>query len=217
MRTFPVVCFAALLAVASAATPAAPVPPDEVVKETTERLQKEINAREKEFRADPKKLYAFVDQVIVPKFDSRYITQLILARHWKTATEDQRARFETAFKNMLVYSYADALVEYHNSVTAEWQPLRMAPDAKDVTVQSKLVRSNGKPPLPIGFAMRLKDDQWKVYDIIIENLSLITSFRSQVNSEIKRTSLDALIQKLERGKTLDPTQSQPQAQPGKGG
>lgn len=193
---------AAALFAASAV--AAPVPPDEVVKETTSRLQNEIHKREKEFRADPQKLYAFVDQVIVPKFDSRYIAQLILARHWKTATEDQRARFERAFKNMLVNSYADALVEYHNSVKAEWQPLRMAPDAKDVTVQSKLLRSNGKPPLPIGFAMRLKGDEWKVYDIIIENLSLITSFRSQINSEIKRTGLDALIQKLEAGQTIVP-------------
>ena len=204
MRTFWAACLAALIA-APVAARAAPIPPDEVVKATTSQLQNEIHKREQEFRADPKKLYAFVDQVIVPKFDARYITQLILARHWKTASDDQRKRFEAAFKNMLVYSYADALVEYHNSVKAEWQPLRMAPDAKDVTVQSKLVRDNGKPPLPIGFAMRLKDNEWKVYDIIIENLSLITSFRSQVNSEIKRSSLDALIQKLEAGQTLDPT------------
>jgi len=183
---------------------AAPVPPDEVVKTTTERLQKEIAAREKEFKADQGKLYAFVDEIIVPKFDTKYIAQLILARHWKGASEDQRKRFQAAFKDMLVHSYANALVEYHTQVKAEWQPLRMAPDATDVTVQSRLVRGNGKPPLPIGFAMRLKDDEWKVYDIVIENLSLVTSFRSQINSEIKRTSLDALIQRLESGQKLEP-------------
>lgn len=202
MRTFWAACLAVSLAAPAAL--AAPMPPDEVVKATTERLQGEISKREKEFRADKRKLYAFVDQVIVPKFDSRYIAQLILARHWKSASEDQRKRFETAFKNMLVNSYADALVEYHNDVKAEWQPLRMAPDAKDVTVQSRLIRNSGKPPVPIGFAMRLKDDEWKVYDIIIENLSLITSFRSQVNSEIKRSGLDALIQKLEAGQAIVP-------------
>lgn len=183
---------------------AAPTPPDEVVKETTTKLQNEISSREKEFRADKKKLYAYVDQVIVPKFDSRYIAQLILARHWKTASDDQRTRFEKAFKVMLVNSYADALVEYNSQVKAEWQPLRMAPDAKDVTVQSKLVRQGGKPPVPIGFAMRLRDGEWKVYDIIIENLSLITSFRSQINSEIKKTSLDAVIAKLEGGQAIAP-------------
>jgi phospholipid transport system substrate-binding protein len=188
----------------AATAAAAPVPPDQVVKETTQRLQTEIGKREKEFRASPQKLYKFVDEVIVPKFDQRYIAQLILARHWRTATEAQRARFQTAFKNMLVHSYADALVEYHNSVQAEWQPLRMAKDATDVTVQSRLIRQSGKPPVPIGFAMRLKDGEWKVYDIIIENLSLITSFRSQVNSEIKRSSLEAVIEKLEAGQTIEP-------------
>lgn len=209
MRTLWAACLAVLLAAPAAV--AAPKPPDEVVKATTEQLQGEISKREKEFRADKRKLYAFVDKVIVPKFDSRYIAQLILARHWKSASEDQRKRFETAFKNMLVNSYADALVEYHNDVKAEWQPLRMAPDAKDVTVQSRLIRNSGKPPVPIGFAMRLKDDEWKVYDIIIENLSLITSFRSQVNSEIKRTSLDALIHKLEAGQTIVPAVGQDKA------
>jgi phospholipid transport system substrate-binding protein len=198
---------AAALALAPAARAADPVPPDQVVKETTDRLQKEIGAHEKEFKADPKKLYAFVDQVIVPKFDTRYIAQLILARNWKGASEAQRTRFEAAFKNMLVHSYADALVEYHNAVKAEWQPVRMAPGATDVTVQSKLVRENGKPPLPIGFAMRLKDNEWKVYDIVIENLSLVTSFRSQINSEIKRTDLESVIKKLEAGQTIEPAKA----------
>jgi phospholipid transport system substrate-binding protein len=201
-----VAAFAAL-ATLSVAT-AAPVPPDEVVKTTTERLQKEIAAREKEFRGEPAKLYAFVDELIVPKFDTKYIAQLILARHWKSATDDQRKRFQVAFKNMLVNSYANALLEYHNSVKAEWQPLRMAPDATDVTVQSRLLRGNGKPPLPIGFAMRLKEGEWKVYDIVIENLSLVTSFRSQINSEIKRTSLDALILRLESGQKVEPEAGQ---------
>ena len=197
-----VAAFAALAGL-SAATAAATVPPDEVVKTTTERLQKEIAAREKEFRADQSKLYAFVDETIVPKFDTKYIAQLILARHWKNASADQRQRFQVAFKDMLVHGYANALVEYHTSVKAEWQPVRMAPDATDVTVNSRLLRE-GKPPLPIGFAMRLKDGEWKVYDIVIENLSLVTSFRSQINSEIKRTSLDALIQRLESGQKLEP-------------
>jgi phospholipid transport system substrate-binding protein len=211
------VALAGLMALAFAHTASAAdvAPPDQVVKQTTDQLQKEIGAREKEFKADPRKLYAFVDQVIVPKFDQKYIAQLILARHWKSASEDQRARFQVAFKNMLVHTYADALVEYHNDVKPEWQPLRMAPDATDVTVQSRLVRSSGKPPLPIGFAMRLKDGQWKVYDIIIENLSLITSFRSQINSEIKRSSLDALIQKLEAGQAIAPPIKSDSGKPGK--
>jgi phospholipid transport system substrate-binding protein len=145
----------AALAAGPAASLAAPVPPDQVVKETTGKLQAEIGKREKEFRANPARLYAFVDQVIVPKFDQEYIAKLMLARNWKTASDDQRKRFQAAFKNMLVNSYADALVEYHNDVQAEFLPLRMAPEATDVTVQSRLIRNGGKPPVGIGFKMRL--------------------------------------------------------------
>ena len=191
-------------ALAATTALASPTPPDVVVKQTSERLQAEIHQRQAEFKKDPKKLYAYVDEVIVPHFDTRYIAQLILARNWKTATEDQRTRFEKAFKDMLIHAYADALVEFNGTVKPEWQPLRMAPDATDVTVQSRLIREGGKPPLPIGFAMRLKDNDWKVYDIIVENLSLVTSFRGQIGSEIKRSSLDALIQRLEAGQTLPP-------------
>jgi phospholipid transport system substrate-binding protein len=210
MRTFWAAATLAVVALAAqGAALAAPVPPDEVVKETTAKLQNEISKREKEFRADPNKLYAYVDQVIVPKFDQRYIAQLILARHWKSASDEQRKRFEAAFKKMLVNSYADALVEYHDDVKAEFMPLRMEPGATETTVQSKLIRASGKPPVPIGFKMRLKDGEWKVHDIVIENLSLIQSFRGQINSEIKRTSLDAVIQKLEAGQTIDPTKQAP--------
>lgn len=183
---------------------AAPTPPDELVRKVADEVQQGIAKNQKEFKADSKKLYAYVDKTLVPVFDTRYIAQLILARNWKAASEDQRNRFEVAFKNMLIHTYANALIEYHDSIKAEWLPLRAAPDATDVTVQSKVVRSGGKPPLPIGFAMRLKGDQWKVYDIVVENLSLVTSFRSQVNSEIKKSGLDALIQKLESGQGLGP-------------
>lgn len=196
----PFVLAAALAAPAARA--ADPVPPDVVVKETTARLQAEIGKREKEFKADPNKLYAYVDEVVVPKFDTRYVAQLILARNWKGASEDQRKRFEVAFKNMLLHSYADALVTYHNDVKAEWAPTRMEKGATDVTVQSKLIRESGKPPVPIGFAMRLKDNEWKVYDIVIENLSLVQSFRGQINSEIKKSDLETVIKKLEAGQQL---------------
>lgn len=187
---------AVALAMAASAS-AAPVPPDEVVKTTTTQLQDLINKRKEEFRKDPQKLYELMETMVVPRFDVKYIAQLILARHWRGASEDQRARFEAAFKNMLVRTYASALVDNADSVKAEWMPLRMAPDAKETTVDSKLLRGD-KPPVPIGFAMRLKDDEWKIYDIVIENLSLVQNFRSQVSAEIKRSSLDAVIEKFEK-------------------
>jgi phospholipid transport system substrate-binding protein len=185
---------------------AAPEAPDELVKSATTRLQHEISTRQAEFRQDQTKLYQAVDRIVTPHFDLRYITQLILARNWREATDDQRERFQVAFKNMLIRSYANALLEFSDSVKADWQPLQIAPDATDVTVESRLLRDN-KPPVPVGFALRKRGDEWKVYDIIVEGLSLVTNFRSQVAAEIRRGGIEALITKLESGQGLAVTKS----------
>ncbi len=189
------------MAPAAVQTPPLPTPPDEALKSATTELQQAILKRQAEFRKDSKLFYSEVDRIVSPRFDLKYITQLILARHYRTASEEQRTRFQAAFKNMLINSYANALLDYADSVKTEWQPLRMAADATDVTVQSKVLRQDG-PALPIGFAMRLKDGEWKIYDILVENISLVGNFRSQVASEIKRSNLDALITRIEGGDAL---------------
>lgn len=198
MRSNWIAILAALATLTLSSAAAAPLPPDEVVRTTTAQLQDVIQKRQEEFRKDPQKLYELMETMVVPRFDVKYIAQLILARHWRSASEPQRERFQTAFKNMLVRTYATALVDNADSVKAEWLPLRMADGAKETTVDSKLLRP-GKPPVPIGFAMRLTGEEWKIYDIVIENLSLVQNFRSQISSEIKRSSLDAVIDKLEKG------------------
>lgn len=175
--------------------------PDAVVKGTTEELQKLIAANHVRYKADLKAFYAVVDKIVVPHFDQRYIAQLVLARNWKTASEDQRTRFQTAFKNMLIRSYANSLLDNYDTVKAEWQPLRMAADATDVTVNSKLLRQQGAP-IAVGFQMHLTENQWRIYDILIENLSLVSNFRAQFAAEIKKTSLDAVITRMESGENL---------------
>ncbi len=175
--------------------------PDEVVKTATGELQSDIGKNHDKYAADKPAFYKMVDGRIVQYFDTQYIAQLILARNWKTATPDQRKRFEVAFKNMLIRSYADALLQYHDSVKAEVKPAQMAADAKEATVNTQLLRKEG-PPVQLAFDMRLKDATWKVYDIKVENISLITNFRSQVASQIKSSSLDAVIQKLESGQQV---------------
>lgn len=172
--------------------------PDEIVRTTSEKLSQTIRDRHAEFKAKPAVYYAVVEDIVVPRFDLRYIAQLILARNWKEANDDQRERFQIAFKNMLIRSYANTLLDFNDSVKPEWQPLRLLPEDTDVTVKSRLLRKTG-PPVAIGFAMRLKNDEWKVYDITVESISLVSSFRSQAAAEIKKVGIDGLIQKLEKG------------------
>lgn len=185
----------------SAAAVAAPVAPDEVVKTATNELQADISKNHDKYAADKPLFYKMVDVRLLQYFDTPYIAQLILARNWKTATPDQRKRFESAFKNMLIRSYADALLQYHDSVKAEVKPVQMAAGATTATVSSSLLRKDG-PPVQLSFDMRLKNDAWKVFDIKVENISLVTNFRSQVAAQIKASSLDAVIQKLESGQNV---------------
>jgi len=178
---------------------ATPLAPDDTVKQATEEMRDLIRANHQAYSSDKASFYSVVDEKLVPHFDVRYIAQLVLGKNWRTANEDQRTRFANAFKNSLIRSYADALLENYDSVEAEFQPLRLAADANDATVRAKLIRKNA-PPVNLAFAMRPgSNGEWKIYDVIIENLSLVTNFRSQFNAEIKKSGLDGLIQRVESG------------------
>ena len=195
-----------LLALGMGSAHAAPGP-DAVVKDGTDKMRALIVANHQAYNADKPKFYAAVDEVLVPLFDVRYISQLVLGKSWKTATEDQRTRFQKAFKSALIRNYADALLENYDTVEVSFQPVRVTPDATDATVKCTLTRKNG-PPVQLAFAMRETDGAWKIYDTTIENLSLVTSIRSQYAVEVKKNGLEALIQRVEAGQIA--------ADPGKG-
>ena len=176
----------------------AAMPPDQTIREATEKLQAQIKQHRAEYQSNSGKFYAMVDEVVVPHFDQKYIGQLVLGRNWRGASEDQRKRFISAFKNSLVHSYADALLEYADTVKADWKPVRAANDANEASVNANLVRKDG-PPIQIGFSVRLVDNGWKVYDVVVDGISLAANFRSQFGVEIKKNGLDALIKRLEGG------------------
>jgi phospholipid transport system substrate-binding protein len=186
---------------------AVPVPPDQAVRQTTEKMQDLIRKNHAEYSRDQPGFYKVVDEVLTQRFDVRYIAQLILGKNWRAADDDQRNRFAEAFKLMLIRSYANTLLENYDSVKAEWQPLRLPANATDATVRTTLLRDSG-PPVALAFAMRLAGDEWKIYDITVESISLVTNFRSQVTSEIKRTSIDAVITRMETGGTIKPASAE---------
>ncbi len=195
----------ALLAAATVALAAvaAPTAPDEVIKTAQGSLQSDISQNKAKYQSDKAAFYKMVDGRVTQYFDTKYIAQSILAQNWRTATPDQRTRFETAFKNMLINSYADALLQYADSIKADIQPARVADGAERATVNTKLIRPDA-PPVSVAFDMRQKPagSDWKVVDIKVENISLVTNFRSQVAAQIKASSLDAVIQKLEGGEQI---------------
>lgn len=195
--------FAAGLLVATVAAFAAAGPPDQFIREATGELRQMIRENRALYESNPQKYFSDVEATVVPHFDTRYIGQIILGTHWRSASESQRERFIVAFKNNLVHSYARALLEHADTVELEWKPVRMAQGADEATVNVDLVRKE-RPPIPIGFAVHRVDSRWKVYDVTIENISLALTFRSQFNPELKKNGIEGLIKRLEaREKPLE--------------
>src|ERR1041384_4507816 len=117
---------------------AAGKPPDAEIRAATDQLQSLIKQHYNDYKAKPESFYKMVDQVVVPHFDQQYIGQVVLGRAWRGANEQQRARFTAAFKNSLVHSYADALLDNYNTVKAVWKPVHIAADATETTVDAEL-------------------------------------------------------------------------------
>ena len=172
--------------------------PDQVAQEATAQIQQLLKDNHAKYKADNKLYYKVVNDVVVPHFDVPYIGRLVLGRNAKTATDDQRTRFQNAFKDMLIRSYANVMLDNYDSVKVTWQPARMAAGATDVTVNSSLLR-DGKPPVPVGFVMHLVGNDWKIYDITVENISVVINFRTQISAEIQKNGLDSVITRMESG------------------
>ena len=185
-----------ILAFTTFTTAAETQTPDQAIRETTDQLRALIDRNRAIYEADNEKFFREVEAVVVPRFDTRYIGQIILGSHWRSTSESQRTRFITAFKNNLVHSYARTLLDHADTVELKWKPVHMAATAKDTTVGVDLIRKGG-PPIPISFSVHRVGAEWKVYDVSIDSISLATSFRSQFNPEIRKNGIEGLIKRLE--------------------
>jgi phospholipid transport system substrate-binding protein len=197
-----ILSFAVAAALAGAAAAQGPAQtPDAALKGTTEQIRGMIKEHYAEYRADSGKFYKAVDDVVVPRFDMPYIAKLVLGANYRTATPDQRSRFATAFKDMMVHAYASAMLDNYNSAKITWEPTRMDPGGNDATVNSNLTKDSGQS-YAIGFRVHLVDGDWKVYDLVVENVSLVFNFRTQLNAEIRKSGLDDVIARMVKGEFI---------------
>ena len=137
----------------------------------------------------------FVNGVIVPHSDFNKIAPLVLGKHWNTASAEEQRRFKAEFQTLLVRAYSRAFVEY-SDWTIQYLPLEMAADAEKVMVKTKVLQRSLQP-VEVNYRMFLVDGAWKVYDIVIDGVSLVTNYRSSFAEEIQRRgSLVAVIDNL---------------------
>lgn len=151
--------------------------------------------REK-FRNDEAALLKFVDSLLAPRFDRNYAGRLVLARHWRDASKEQKRRFIDSFYEAMLRRYADGVLEFEEDLI-EVLPERGQLQGNRATVRTIVTLDNGET-VPVNYGLvKRGDDGWKVYDVTIEGISYIRNFRTEIDSEIKKTSLDAVIERLE--------------------
>jgi len=140
------------------------------------------------------KIFKLAEEKILPNFNFEKVSRLVLGKNWTKATPEQKSAFQDEFKTLLLRTYATALSKYKNQVI-EYKPLRMENGATNATVKTSILQEGGQP-IAVDYALEKKADDWKVYDIVIEGVSLVTNYRSQFAQEIRQNGLDSLIKKL---------------------
>jgi phospholipid transport system substrate-binding protein len=201
----------ALLFATFATTAAAQAAPDKLVRENTDKIIVLIKANRDAYAKDNKKLYAMVNEVVLPHFDFRKMAQLVLGVNWRQANEDQRARFASEFRDLLVRTYATVLLKY-NDEEIVYLPYKPAPGEKTTTVKVEIKLGGSAPPVPILYDFYLTDTAWKVYDVVIDGVSLVTNYRATYADRIKNEGLDALIASLAKS-NRDGTPAEPIVKP----
>lgn len=170
------------------------VAPDVLVKNTANDVL-EIIKKDKDLQnGDMRKITALAEEKILPHFDFERMSRMVLGKHWSKASKEQQQQFITEFRSLLIRTYASALSKYRNQ-TIEYKPMRAQPSDTDVTVRTQIVQPGGQP-LPIDYSLIKRDDGWKVYDVVIEGVSLVTNYRGQFSTEVKQSGMDGLIQRL---------------------
>lgn len=170
------------------------IAPDVLIKTTVDDVLA-IVKQDKDIKAgNQKKILELVDAKVLPHFDFVRMTRLAVGKSWRTATAEQQQALVAEFRNMLVRTYTKAFTVYRDQ-TVEVKPIKMAADATEVTVRTSITKS-GAQPIPVEYEMEKTANGWKAFDVSIEGVSMVTSYRGTFTSEIQEKGIDGLIKTL---------------------
>jgi phospholipid transport system substrate-binding protein len=169
--------------------------PNEFIEEAVGLLEVQLDGRREDLANDKEALYALIDEILLPRFDRRFAAGQVLARHWRTASDEQRDRFVDAFYTPLLHRYAEGLLEFSN-VGVEILPFRGDETKKLATVKT-FVRLEDGTKVPVNYTLVSRDDGWRMFDVTIEGVSYVRNFRAEFDAEIRATSLEQVIMRLE--------------------
>ena len=169
--------------------------PNAVIESSVVLFAEQLEGRKDELAANRKELYEIIDGILMPRFDQRFAAQVVLAKHWRTASEEQQARFIEAFYRALLRKYADGVLEFDPDM------ITVLPFRGDVTKKRTRVRSTVElddgSKVAVDYELVKRKAGWLVFNVVVEGVSYVRNFRAELDSEIRASSLDAVIQRLE--------------------
>jgi phospholipid transport system substrate-binding protein len=191
---------------APAAPAAAPAPapasppgegPTEVVQAAAQGMLGDLDKDRDAYRRDPSKVGHLVDKYLLPHFDTEFSARLVLGQHWRTATPAQRKQFIDAFYHSLLNNYGNALTDF-TADRLKIFPTKVDPDASRATVRTEVKRSNGDR-VSVNYYLHKTPDGWKAWDVVIDGISYVNSYREDFGAQIDAQGIDAVIKRLESG------------------
>ena len=184
-----------LLACLPLLTEAQTIAPDVLVKTITDEVAAVLK-KDKDIQAgDTRKAGDLIETKIVPHFDFTRMARIAMARNWRAATPEQQKELAAEFKTLLVRTYSTALTNYRDQ-EIDYKPLRAKPEDTEVTVKSEVKQSGSSQPVPIDYEMEKTPNGWKVYDVKVDGVSLVTTYRDTFASEVREKGIDGLIKSL---------------------
>jgi len=168
--------------------------PDAPVREATESLLAPLRD-DPSIATDPERLRALAERTVVPHFDFETLARWVLGKHWRRATPEQRRAFADAFREMLIRTYSAALQDYREP-QIHYFPARLSPDGRQATVRTRITQPGTQLGVDVQYRLFVREGQWKVYDVVIDGVSLAASYRTSFDREIRQVGLDGLIERL---------------------
>jgi len=168
--------------------------PEELVKKVTAEVMEALKNDKQLASGDRRRAIKLAEEKVLPHVDFEESTRLAVGRAWAKATPEQKKKLTQEFRNMLVRTYSNAIQPYEGQ-QMKVMPVRMKPGDTEATVQNQFTRA-GAQPVKIDYSMRKTDAGWKIYDIVVEGVSLVLTYRSEFDAVVKQDGIDGLIKRL---------------------
>ena len=168
--------------------------PDAVLKQTSDEVIAVIKQKRAQLEEDPDLVYELVEEHILPHLDEVTIAKLALGKNWRDATREQKIEFINEFRDLLIRTYGKSLSEFSDQEITYF-PVSLEEGEEKVVVKSEVIQPGG-PSIPVAYRMRIKDEAWKVYDLSIDGVSLVTSYRGTFDQEVRKGGIEGLLKYL---------------------